>query len=87
MTRASHPLRFLLALLGAAALGAQAQAPRLDTRLSPTPSRIVAVDRIVAVVNDEVITQNDLGERVNLVVRQDWTMRRAGSSLRLRPVM
>jgi peptidyl-prolyl cis-trans isomerase SurA len=78
MTRASHTLRFLLALLGAAALGAQAQAPRLDTRLSPTPSRIVAVDRIVAVVNDEVITQNDLGERVNLVVRQ---LQRQGGQL------
>jgi peptidyl-prolyl cis-trans isomerase SurA len=78
MTRASHPLRFLLALLGAAALGAPAQAPRLDTRLSPTPSRIVAVDRIVAVVNDEVITQNDLGERVNLVVRQ---LQRQGGQL------
>ena len=78
MTRAPHPLRFLLALLGAAALAAQAQAPRLDTRLSPAPSRIVAVDRIVAVVNDEVITQNDLGERVNLVVRQ---LQRQGGQL------
>ena len=78
MTRASHPLRLLLALLGTAALGAQAQAPRLDTRLSPSPSRIVAVDRIVAVVNDEVITQNDLGERVTLVVRQ---LQRQGGQL------
>ena len=31
---------------------------------------VVPVDRIVAIVNDEVITQNDLNDRVNLVVRQ-----------------
>ena len=62
-------LRFALACLGAAALGAFAQA-KMETKLSTTPSRIVAVDRIVAVVNDEVITQNDLSERVNLVVKQ-----------------
>jgi peptidyl-prolyl cis-trans isomerase SurA len=34
------------------------------------PSRVVPVDRIVAVVNDQVITQNDLNERVALIVRQ-----------------
>jgi peptidyl-prolyl cis-trans isomerase SurA len=37
---------------------------------SPAPARVVPVDRIVAVVNDEVITQNDLADRVNLVMRQ-----------------
>lgn len=62
----------------AAAAFAQAPPPRLDTRLSTTPSRIVPVDRIVAVVNDEVITQNDLNERVALVVNQ---LRRAGGQL------
>ena len=70
--------RFLAAALAAIVLPvlAQTKAPapaaggRLDTRLGTTPSRIVPVDRIVAVVNDEVITQNDLSERVNLVVRQ-----------------
>jgi peptidyl-prolyl cis-trans isomerase SurA len=31
---------------------------------------VVSVDRIVAIVNDEVITQNDVNERVNLVMRQ-----------------
>src|SRR5258708_5060255 len=35
-----------------------------------SPSRVQPVDRIVAIVNDEVITQNDLNERVNLVIRQ-----------------
>jgi peptidyl-prolyl cis-trans isomerase SurA len=65
-----------LAVLGmAAALPAAAQSPqaptgRLDTQLGTTPPRVVQVDRIVAVVNDEVITQNDLNERVNLVVKQ-----------------
>jgi peptidyl-prolyl cis-trans isomerase SurA len=69
--------RFLLALLGAAALGALAQ-PRLDPQLATTPSRIVPVDRIIAVVNDEVITQNDLNERVTLVVHQ---LQRQGGQL------
>jgi peptidyl-prolyl cis-trans isomerase SurA len=60
----------LLALLGAVGFAAAAQG-RLETKLATPPSsRVVAVDRIVAVVNDEVITQNDLSERVNLVVRQ-----------------
>src|SRR5205085_202486 len=51
---------------------------KLDTRLATTPSRIVPVDRIVAVVNDEVLTGNDLNERVALVVRQ---IQRAGGQL------
>jgi peptidyl-prolyl cis-trans isomerase SurA len=74
MMSATTPFRLIVALLAAAALHASAQSPpapgRLDTRLGTTPSRVVPVDRIVAVVNDEVITQNDLNERVNLVVRQ-----------------
>jgi peptidyl-prolyl cis-trans isomerase SurA len=43
-----------------------------------TPSRVVAVDRIVAVVNDEVLTSNDLNERVQLVIRQ---LQRQGGQL------
>ena len=80
--------RLLLACLGALSLAASAQAPstpptsapagRLETRLGTTPSRIVPVDRIVAVVNDEVITQNDLNERVGMVVRQ---LQRQGGQL------
>ena len=66
-----------LAVLGATALAASAQ--RIDPRLaSPPSSRIVPVDRIVAIVNDEVITQNDLTERVALVVRQ---LQRQGGEL------
>jgi peptidyl-prolyl cis-trans isomerase SurA len=78
-------IRLLIACLGALSLTASAQSPtppapggRLDTRLSATPSRVVPVDRIVAVVNDEVITQNDLSERVALVVRQ---LQRQGGQL------
>ena len=74
MKYATRMLRLIATFAAAAALHAAAQSPsgsgRLDTQLSTTPSRIVPVDRIVAVVNDEVITQNDLAERVNLVVRQ-----------------
>jgi peptidyl-prolyl cis-trans isomerase SurA len=51
---------------------------RLDQRLSSTPSRIVPVDRIVAVVNDEVLTSNDLNERVQMVIRQ---LQRQGGQL------
>jgi len=53
-------------------------ASRLEPRLATTPSRIVPVDRIVAVVNDEVITANELNERVQLVVKQ---MQRGGGQL------
>ncbi|HUQ27911.1 MAG TPA: peptidylprolyl isomerase [Usitatibacter sp.] len=69
--------RIFLACLCGMALSSQAQ-PRLDPKLAAPPSRIVAVDRIVAVVNDEVITQNDLGERVSLVTKQ---LQRQGSQL------
>jgi len=67
MKQAIASIALSLAALGALAQDAQ---PRLDTTLAAPNTRIVPVDRIVAVVNDEVITQNDLSERVNLVVRQ-----------------
>jgi peptidyl-prolyl cis-trans isomerase SurA len=77
--------RLLAACMASAALAAGAQAPapaaggKLETRLaSPPASRIVPVDRIVAVVNDDVITQNDLNERVALVTRQ---LERQGAQL------
>lgn len=48
-----------------------APASRLDTQLkapaSPTSGKIIPIDRIIAVVNDDVITQNDLGERMTIV--------------------
>ena len=77
MISASLPIRLLLAAVAASALAAHAQG-RIDTQLANTPSRIIPVDRIVAVVNDEVITQNDLAERVSLVVRQ---LQRQGGQL------
>ena len=68
--------RIFLACLCGLALAAQAQT--LEPRLASPPPRIVPVDRIVAIVNDEVITQNDLGERVLLVTKQ---LQRAGGQL------
>lgn len=75
--RALTAWRGALSIIGGAlCMCAFAQSPpppaagRLDTGLATTPSRVVAVDRIVAVVNDEVITQNELNERVSLVVKQ-----------------
>ncbi|HEX7606443.1 MAG TPA: SurA N-terminal domain-containing protein, partial [Usitatibacter sp.] len=79
MIFASLRLRLaLLAALGAIGFAAGGQG-RIDTKLAAPPSsRVVAVDRIVAVVNDEVITQNDLAERVGLVVKQ---LQRQGGQL------
>ena len=47
-------------------------APKLDTTLTvpQKPGGIIELDRIVAVVNNEVITMNDLNERVATVVAQ-----------------
>ena len=78
------PTLALFALLASgASIFALAQAPappaaRPDPRPAVAPSRVVSVDRIVAIVNDEVITQNDLGERVGLVTRQ---LQRQGGQL------
>ena len=72
MMSASLKLRLAVALCAGACLAASAQstpAPGQAPRVT-VPSRVVPVDRIVAVVNDEVITQNDLNERVALIVRQ-----------------
>ena len=69
--------RLILACLCGAALAAQAQT-KLAPQLATAPSRIIPVDRIVAVVNDEVITSNDLTERVSLVTKQ---LQRQGGQL------
>ena len=60
------PLVLALAVAGAPAALAQGQKPR----------PIVVLDRIVAVVNDEVVTRNDLEERVSLAFAQ---LRRQGT--------
>jgi peptidyl-prolyl cis-trans isomerase SurA len=52
-------------------LGAPTAPPRLDNRLS-TPSRpsgVIALDRIVAVVNNEVITLGELNDQMGVVSR------------------
>jgi len=88
MSEKSLP-RLIIAACALAAAAAHAQfvqqqpasppppAGKLDTRFS-APSRVIPVDRIVAVVNDEVITSNDLAERVNLIVKQ---LQRQGGQL------
>jgi peptidyl-prolyl cis-trans isomerase SurA len=63
----------------APAAATPALAARPDPRLAPAAApRVQPVDRIVAVVNDEVITQNDLGERVTMITRQ---LQRQGGQL------
>ncbi len=53
---------------------------KLDTKLTPPakPGGILQLDRIVAVVNNEVITANDLHDRLSTVVRQ---LQKAGTPL------
>lgn len=53
-------------------------APAIATAQGPTPPRVLTVDRIVAVVNDEVITQFDLALRTKLAVAQ---LSRQGTAL------
>jgi peptidyl-prolyl cis-trans isomerase SurA len=51
---------------------AQDAAPKIDTRLT-APSKggsVITMDRIVTVVNNEVITLNDLTDRMAMVVKQ-----------------
>jgi peptidyl-prolyl cis-trans isomerase SurA len=61
----------------ATSTAASSASTRPDPRLASSQlsanagaSRVQPVDRIVAVVNDEVITQNDLGDRVTMITRQ-----------------
>jgi peptidyl-prolyl cis-trans isomerase SurA len=63
-------LSAVLALAPLAGVAQQAPASRLDTRIPNAVPRVLTVDRIIAVVNDQVITQNDLNERITLVKRQ-----------------
>jgi peptidyl-prolyl cis-trans isomerase SurA len=62
-----------LAFAGLLAFGANAQVanPKIETSLTP-PVRntgVITLDRVVAVVNNEVITQNDLNDRMAAVVK------------------
>jgi len=64
--------------LAAALVGGSIAAPAQDARPGVTPSRVQPVDRIVAVVNDEVITSNELADKVGLITRQ---LQRQGGQL------
>ncbi len=69
-------MRFHLTILLLAACGAAfAQSPRPE---QAAPARVDLIDRIVAVVNKEVITQYELEERLNRVQKE---LQRRGTSL------
>ncbi len=55
-------------------------ASRITTSLSSgdASGKIITADRIIAVVNDEVITQNDLNDRLNIVISN---LQKQGTSL------
>ena len=57
-------LFLLVAAIGASVVLAQTPGPA-----RPAP-RVVSVDRVVAVVNDEAITQHDLNDATNIVLQQ-----------------
>ncbi len=69
-------MRFLLTILPLIAWGtALAQSPRPE---QAAPARVDLIDRIVAVVNKEVITQYELADRMNRVQKD---LQRRGTSL------
>lgn len=64
---------FARVVLGLAALVASAQAPaQLSAKptVAPKPSGVRALDAVVAIVNDEVITRNELENRTAQISRQ-----------------
>jgi peptidyl-prolyl cis-trans isomerase SurA len=72
MMRSRLPLLFLAALLAAPA--AFAQSPQQQAAASPparaTASRSIPLDRVVAIVNDEALTQYELDEQRRTVLAQ-----------------
>jgi peptidyl-prolyl cis-trans isomerase SurA len=61
-------LRYLAVVLCALAATAVCAQPSLNP--SATPSRVIAIDRVIAVVNDEAITQYELEEARRIVLQQ-----------------
>src|ERR1700693_2416823 len=57
------------ALAAGIAVLALASAPRAAAQ-KPAAGRVVLLDRIIAVVNDEVITRRDLDDRIKVVLSQ-----------------
>ncbi|MGB8855184.1 MAG: peptidylprolyl isomerase [Burkholderiales bacterium] len=71
--------------LAAATAAAQQVQPKLDTALANKPAdRALLVDRIVAVVNDEVITQRELNDRIAFIARQ---LEKQGTPLPARDIL
>ena len=61
----------------------QAQ-PQAEPQAKPKPRPIITLDRIIAVINDEVITRNDLNERISLAESQ---LRQQGTPAPARPIL
>jgi len=72
-----HSLWTTMAMLCVFALATPAAWPQ-------KPRKIITIDRVVAVVNDEVITRLDLDERTNLAMKQ---LQQQGTPLPQRPVL
>jgi peptidyl-prolyl cis-trans isomerase SurA len=78
------PALIICSLFAAPAVAQQVQ-PKLDTTFSTKPTdRALLVDRIVAVVNEEVITQRELNERMTFIARQ---LEKQGTPLPARDVL
>lgn len=60
---------YIRALAAGVAVLALASAPRAAAQ-KPAAGRVVLLDRIIAVVNDEVITRRDLDDRIKVVLSQ-----------------
>jgi peptidyl-prolyl cis-trans isomerase SurA len=67
--RRKAPAAWMLALL-IAAVTAQNPSVAADTAPMAKPHQPVEIDRIVAIVNDDVITQQELNDRVRLISQQ-----------------
>src|SRR6185436_2632910 len=76
--RRDRAMKIASLALAAALVGGSIAALAQDARPGVTPSRVQPVDRIVAVVNDEVITSNELADKVGLITRQ---LQRQGGQL------
>ena len=64
------PNMFLLLACGIALVNACFIAPLNAAQTGAAPKKVVALDRIVAIVNDDVITQYELNDHIKLVVNQ-----------------
>jgi peptidyl-prolyl cis-trans isomerase SurA len=63
-------LAFLLLAAGASFASAQSQPPAQSSAPAPPVPRVVGIDRVVAVVNDEAVTQYDVNDAKQVVLQQ-----------------